>query len=236
MSSAAEIWKTLSRVDVSKHVEKKAGLSYLSWAWAWGVLMEHYPEARYYFLENEIHPDHSVTVSCEVQIGDVKRVMWLPVMDHRNRAIENPDARQISDAKMRCLVKCLGIYGLGLSLYAGSDLPTPYAGQEEKQEEEKRPQKAPEPVAKAEVKAPEKPKETKEASKEQTDHIDTPEAAEHVVTTLLEIAQEFAETKAELRDYYVKNKHIASLLEEQFPEQHKKLMDGYKAISQTIKE
>ena len=227
MSTAAEIWKTLSRVDVSKHVEKKAGLSYLSWAWAWDVLMEHYPEARYYFLENEIHPDHSVTVSCEVQIGDVKRVMWLPVMDHRNRAIENPDARQISDAKMRCLVKCLGIFGLGLSLYAGSDLPV--------HEADEKPKPKPKPEPKPEPKT-EQPAQAKEANKDNTDHIDSPEGAEQVVRTVLEIAQEFAESKEELREYYIKNRHIASLLEEKFPEQHKALMDGYKAISQKFEE
>ncbi len=44
-NKCAEIWQTLSAVDVSAHVEKRAGLSYLSWAWAWGVLMEHYPQA-----------------------------------------------------------------------------------------------------------------------------------------------------------------------------------------------
>ena len=45
----ADVWKTLSKVDVNKHIEKKGNLSYLSWAWAWGILMEHYPEAEYSF-------------------------------------------------------------------------------------------------------------------------------------------------------------------------------------------
>jgi hypothetical protein len=229
VTTAAEVWKTLSRVDVSEHVEKKAGLSYLSWAWAWGVLMEHYPEARYYFLENEIHPDHSVTVTCEVQIGDVKRVMWLPVMDHRNRAIENPDARQISDAKMRCLVKCLGIFGLGLSLYAGSDLPM--------HEPDEKPKAKPQPKAepKPEPK-PEEPAQAKEANKDNTDHIDTPEGAFAVVSHTLEIAKEFCESKAELREFYIKNRNVASVLETKFPEQHKRLMDGYQEISKQFEE
>ena len=43
----ASVWKTLSAIDCSEKAEKKNGLTYLSWAWAWGILMEHYPEATY---------------------------------------------------------------------------------------------------------------------------------------------------------------------------------------------
>jgi hypothetical protein len=121
--SAENIWKTLSSIDVSKHVDKKGNLSYLSWAWAWGTLMKHYPQAIYNFLQTEKHEDGTVTVYCEVIIDDVSRTMWLPVMDHKNNAIANPDARKISDTKMRCLTKCLAMFGLGHYIYAGEDLP-----------------------------------------------------------------------------------------------------------------
>ena len=50
-------------------------------------------------------------------------MMWLPVMDYKNQAIANPTARQISDTKMRCLVKCISMFGLGHYIYAGEDLP-----------------------------------------------------------------------------------------------------------------
>ncbi|NDA09065.1 MAG: DUF1071 domain-containing protein, partial [Alphaproteobacteria bacterium] len=53
--------------------------------------------------------------------------MWLPVMDNRNNAIANPNARQINDARMRCVTKCLGLHGLGLYIYAGQELPEPEA-------------------------------------------------------------------------------------------------------------
>jgi hypothetical protein len=49
--------------------------------------------------------------------------MWLPVMNHKNQAISNPDAFQINTAKMRCLTKCLAMFGLGHYIYAGEDLP-----------------------------------------------------------------------------------------------------------------
>jgi len=118
-----EIWAKLSKIDVSSHIEKKMNLSYLSWAWAWGVLMDSYPEATYEFLTPDHHQDGTVTVFCQINIGECSRTMWLPVMDHKNNAIPTPDARKISDAKMRCLVKCMAMYGLGHYIYAGEDLP-----------------------------------------------------------------------------------------------------------------
>jgi hypothetical protein len=125
MSDMKTIWETLSKADVSPHVEKKGRMNYLSWAWAWGYLMEHYPDATY-----EIHPptlygiDDSVEVSVTVTINGMSRFMWLPVMDNRNNAIQKPSSRDISDARMRCLVKCLAMFGLGHFLYAGEDIPS----------------------------------------------------------------------------------------------------------------
>jgi hypothetical protein len=117
------IWQTLSKVDVSKHIEKKGGLSYLSWSWAWSTLMEYYPQATYEIIPDVVLPDGTVHVWVSVSIEQHSRVMWLPVMDNRNNAIKNPDARKVSDARMRCLVKCIAMFGLGLYIYAGEDLP-----------------------------------------------------------------------------------------------------------------
>ena len=129
-----EVWETLSKVDCSEHIEKKMNLSYLSWAWAWGVLMEHYADAQFTFQaftdSDEImrdamfYPDGSASVHVTVSIGNLTRSMWLPVMDYKNNAISNPSARQISDAKMRCLVKAIALFGLGHYIYAGEDLPS----------------------------------------------------------------------------------------------------------------
>lgn len=127
MSFASEVWETLSKIDVSHKVEKKGNLSYLSWAWAWGVLMEHYPASRYSFKEPVFFEDGSCEVWVSVQVGSTDSFlahdMWLPVMDHRNKAIQNPDSRAISDTRMRCLTKCLAMFGLGHYIYAGEDLP-----------------------------------------------------------------------------------------------------------------
>ena len=121
----ASIWATLSQVDVSDRIEKKQNLSFLSWSWAWGTLMEHYPQAEYSFQEPaEAQKDGSVMVYCTITIDGLSRQMWLPVMDFKNQAISNPDVVQVNKAKMRCLVKCLAMFGLGHYIYAGEDLPS----------------------------------------------------------------------------------------------------------------
>lgn len=118
-----EIWETLSQIDVSKHIQKKGNLNFLSWAWAWGELMKIYPQATYEFLPPIKFDDGSVEVQVTIIIDECSRMMWLPVMDYKNNAVLNPDSRQISDSKMRCLVKCMAMFGLGHYIYAGEDLP-----------------------------------------------------------------------------------------------------------------
>jgi hypothetical protein len=80
------VWKTLSQIDCSHKTKTKNGLTYLSWAWAWGILMEHYPEATYQFLNEEWDSEGRATVWCSVKIGELDRLMWLPVMDYKNKA------------------------------------------------------------------------------------------------------------------------------------------------------
>lgn len=133
--SYKEIWDTLSKVDVSDHVEKKMNLSYLSWAWAWGVLMEHYPDAQYTSSTQFDEVSKTCMVVIKVTIGDCHREMWLPVMNHKNQAIINPTSRDTSDALMRCLVKCLAMFGLGHYIYAGEDLPQQDQAAEKEAEE-----------------------------------------------------------------------------------------------------
>jgi len=105
-------------------------LSYLSWAWAWETLMEHYPQAEYQFHPETVLEDGSVMVNCEVWIpcGNEKsalsRTMWLAVMDYRNQAIPSPPATSVANTRMRCLTKCLAMFGLGHYIYAGEDLPS----------------------------------------------------------------------------------------------------------------
>ena len=109
----------LSRKDVSAGIERKGNLDYLSWAYAWNALCEEHPDANFYFAEPTTYQDGSVMVKAVVTVGEKTHEMTLPVMNHRNQAIQNPNARDISDAQMRCLVKCIALFGLGIGLYLG---------------------------------------------------------------------------------------------------------------------
>jgi hypothetical protein len=119
----------LLKINVNSHVEKKNGLSYLSWAWAWAEVLKIDPGASWVLgklgdaCPAVFFPDGSAMVSVIVTIkGDTKGAV-LPVMNHRNQAIKNPDAFAINTAIQRCLAKAIAMHGLGLYIYAGEDLP-----------------------------------------------------------------------------------------------------------------
>ena len=213
MAEYAAIWATLSKIDVSNHVEKKNGLSYLSWAWAWGVLMEHYPHAEYSFNETETHPDGTVTIHCKVEIGYASRSMWLPVMDYKNQSIKNPDARKISDTKMRCLVKCLAMFGLGHYIYAGEDTPLDDKPAELTQEE----------LAEA---APPKVKKKVPTTQGPND-IPSEEGAAEVVVKLLEFANKFCTNENGLVGFWKENKKLIDILDSNYPKQYEDLKKGF---------
>ena len=126
MSLSKQVWQTLSAINVEKHIEKKGKLSYLSWAWAYGIMMENYPDLHYSFEEDKCETTGTVEIRCSVLITEndqsMMRSMWLPVMDHRNKAITGPDKFAVNSSKMRCLVKCFAMFGLGHYIYAGEDI------------------------------------------------------------------------------------------------------------------
>jgi Protein of unknown function (DUF1071) len=109
-------------IDVSKHIEKKNGLSYLSWAWAVQQLLKADPTAIWAYNEPKDF-NGTLMVSCTVTAFGKPMTMHLPVMDYRNKAIPSPDAFAVNTAMMRCLVKAIACHGLGLYIYAGEDLP-----------------------------------------------------------------------------------------------------------------
>lgn len=123
---AKKVWDTLKVVDVSEHVEKKNGMSYLSWSFAWSTLMNYYPCAKVSFT-NHTFDDGTVEYQCTIRIteGDesIYHTMWLPVIDFRNKSIQNPDAMARNTCKMRCMVKCISLFGLGINIYQGTATP-----------------------------------------------------------------------------------------------------------------
>lgn len=143
-SKRAEIFKKLSAVDVTPLIRQKNNLDYLSWANAWAVLMEYYPNSTYKIKEfdemvfnkqlNEwqktgrkldyLKTDAGVEVEVEVNIDGETFGQKLYAMDFRNKAIKEPTYVEINKAQQRCLVKAIAMAGLGLNLYQGEDLPT----------------------------------------------------------------------------------------------------------------
>ncbi|MCX7143458.1 MAG: DUF1071 domain-containing protein [Proteobacteria bacterium] len=115
-------YERLSSLNVNEHIEKKNGLSYLSWAWALDQLLRLDPGASWTYGEPKHYAD-TLMVFCTVSSFGRERTAQLPVMDHKNRAIMNPDAFQVNTAMQRALVKAIALHGLGLYIYAGEDLP-----------------------------------------------------------------------------------------------------------------
>ena len=113
----------LAAINCGPYIEKKNGLSYLSWAWALDQLLRVDPLATWSYGEPTRHGGDTMMVYCTVRAFGQDRTMQLPVMDHRNKAIPNPDAFAINTAMQRCLVKAIALHGIGLHIYAGEDVP-----------------------------------------------------------------------------------------------------------------
>ena len=118
-----DVFKKLVGVNVGEKIEKKGKFSYLSWSWAWQEVKNKYPDASFEVHDDVVYPDGTREVRVSVTIEGLTHMMWLPVMNHTNNAISNPNARDVSDARMRCLVKAIALHGLGLYIYAGEDIP-----------------------------------------------------------------------------------------------------------------
>lgn len=120
----------LYAVNVNGHTEKKNGLTYLSWAWAWGEIKKRHPDATYTVYENadgwNYHTDgRTCWVKTGVTVNGIEHIEYLPVMDYKNKSIsiENVTSFDVNKAIQRSLTKACARHGLGLYIYAGEDLP-----------------------------------------------------------------------------------------------------------------
>lgn len=127
-------FERLSAINVNDHVEKKNGLTYLSWAWAWAELKKMYPESYYTIYENKdglfYHTDGAtawVKTGVTVKAGEheIEHIEYLPVMDFKNKSIPlaNITSFDVNKTIQRSLTKAVARHGLGLYIYAGEDLP-----------------------------------------------------------------------------------------------------------------
>lgn len=147
-------FEKLCERNVNDYTEKKNGLTYLSWTYAWKEFKKAYPEATYTITHWDGKPywfDENLgyMVETTVSIHNGTLSMWLPVMDGANKAqkavpytykvkkyidkkwtgeyedktVEPATMFDINTTIMRCLVKNIAMFGLGLYIYAGEDLP-----------------------------------------------------------------------------------------------------------------
>ena len=128
-SFVADVWADLSSIDLTgytKTLTHAGNATYLSWSNAWTLLMQRYPHST---DEYEVvrFDDGTVEVHCTVTVSNgtdsFTRTMFLPCMNSKNQAINQPDARHLSDTKQRTFVKTLAKFGLGIQLYASDGIP-----------------------------------------------------------------------------------------------------------------
>ena len=124
------VYSVLSKIDVSKYVEKKGKLSYLSWSHAWGILLAKFPDSTYKVYENKdeynyFHDGKFAWVKTGVIVDGIEMIEYLPIMDFRNQSIpvEKVNSMDANKAIQRSLTKCIARHGLGLNIYSGEDLP-----------------------------------------------------------------------------------------------------------------
>ena len=113
----------LRLINVNEFTERKGQLTYLSWTYALDILLQNDSTATWKFLEPVVYND-TMMVRTEVTAFGKTLEMQLSVMDNRNNAAKSPDSRKISDSQMRCLAKNIACFGIGMYVYAGSDLPS----------------------------------------------------------------------------------------------------------------
>jgi len=144
MSKSKSVFETLNSINVNDKVDKKNNLTYLSWAWAWSEVKKACPDATYKMGETDY--DEALGFMCHTSVcieGETLE-MWLPVMDGANKAMRKEEYSyttrygdkqvvaatmfDINKTMMRCLVKNLAMFGMGIYIYAGEDLPSTESG------------------------------------------------------------------------------------------------------------
>jgi len=164
MEKKQSVFERLNAINLNERVEKKKDLTYLSWAWAWAEVKRACPDATYKIGQTDYDDALGFMCHTSVTIEGETLEMWLPVMDGANKSmkkqsytystrfgdksVEAATTFDINKTLMRCLVKNLAMFGLGLYIFAGEDLPE----SESHSTNTPAPEKAPAPIELAELK------------------------------------------------------------------------------------
>lgn len=127
------VFETLSAINVSGKTEKKNGLTYLSWAYAWAEVKKLFPSATYKVYERDTQwgpvcyftDGKTCWVKVGVTIEGLEHVEMLPVMNYKNQSIplDKVTSCDANKAIQRCITKAIARHGMALYIYAGEDLP-----------------------------------------------------------------------------------------------------------------
>ena len=160
MEQVQSSFAVLNKINCNEHTEKKNGLTYLSWAWAWQIIKQNFPDAYYTIYEDGsgipyFTDGRTCWVKTGVTIQGLEHIEYLPIMDFRNQAIpaERVTSTDMNKAIQRSLTKACARHGLGLYIYAGEDIPDG----EEQQPQEVQPSQAVQARRQAAGRAPKAP-------------------------------------------------------------------------------
>lgn len=141
MEKNMSVFATLNAINCNERVEKKGNLSYLSWAWAWQIVKQNYPDASYTIYEDAngipyFTDGKTCWVKTGVTINGLEHIEYLPIMDFRNQSIplERVTSMDMNKTIQRSLTKACARHGLGLYIYAGEDLPEAEQPQQQMQQ------------------------------------------------------------------------------------------------------
>ena len=226
----------LLKLNVNEHTEKKQNLTYLSWAWAWQEALKQDPAATFHVQTFGDKPYMDVNgtamVWVTVTMGGRSRTCFLPVMNaqnapisaagrtfkdkYGNEKVEKLDSFNVNTAIMRCMTKCLSLFGLGLYIYAGEDLPE----DGEVKEEEKKVEKKVEPK-KEEPKKVEKVEKKPEFSKQDKENLVL------FGDTLLQYI-DIQRSEADLKSYWKSNQEQIDKVKVHLPDLYDMILTKFK--------
>ena len=231
------VWATLSAIDVNDKTEDKNGMTYLSWAWAWGKLKENYPEATFkkhthdgmaYIKDEKGNAFVEVTVTVE----GISATELFPVLNYNNKPIQNPNAFEVNTALQRGLAKAIAYHGLGHYIYAGEDLPqidgeTPQSKEKAKE--------VVDPIQKATPTPPPPTEATPDVVSAENGEVKKTEDWTMVTDAFSQLI-DVHKTSKTLKDFWLKNEKARMLLKENRPNDYKEIYDKIQKRTTELKE
>jgi hypothetical protein len=218
----------LLKINVNEYTEKKNGLTYLSWAGAWGEALKADPTVNFKVEMFDGAPlmmvGGSFMVWVTVTMFGKPVTCMLPVLDYRNKPINTPNAFDVNTSIMRCLVKAIAMHGLGLYIYAGEDAPeevgaTPAAD-------------APKPEA-VEAKPVVKKVERKPKPDEVTEWDDSDASRQLFADAMVEYTH-ICESLEQLQGFWGKNHLQLDSLKRTHPELYQRVLTKFSELKQSF--